>query len=58
MGTNYGQSSMNRNADALAAPATAAEAAQLLAAEGKHVHLVSEGGAVCISDHCPRRIVR
>lgn len=55
MATSHGRNHVNRNTTA---PATAAEAAQLLAAEGKHVHLVSEGGAVCISDHCPRRIVR
>jgi hypothetical protein len=36
----------------LPAPRTAEEAAHRLAAEGKHVHLVSESHAVCISGEC------
>lgn len=38
--------------DHLPAPRTAAEAAHLLAAEGNHVHLVSEGESTCISGEC------
>lgn len=34
------------------APRTAWEAAELLAAEGKHVHHVAEGDSVCVSKHC------
>lgn len=42
----------------LPAPSTAWEAAQRLAAEGKHVHHVSEGESICVSEHCPHRISR
>jgi hypothetical protein len=44
--------------DDLPAPSTAWEAAQQLAAEGKHVHHVSEGESVCVSDHCKPGPVR
>lgn len=35
----------------------AREAAKLLARQGKHVHLVSEGQAECISHSCPLQTV-
>lgn len=35
-----------------AAPRTAWEAAQQLAAQGHHVHLVAEAQSVCVSQHC------
>lgn len=35
-----------------AAPRTAWEAAQQLAAEGKHVHYSASGQSVCITGHC------
>lgn len=47
-----------RHTDDLSAPVTALDAARQLAAEGKHVHLVSEGESVCVSEHCPQRISR
>lgn len=34
------------------APRTAWEAAEQLAAEGKHVHHVSEAESVCVSGEC------
>lgn len=34
------------------APRTAREAAELLAAQGKHSHLHAEHETVCISGHC------
>jgi hypothetical protein len=34
------------------APRSATEAAQLLAREGKHVHLVSEGEPTCLKGSC------
>ncbi|MEV6124859.1 hypothetical protein AB0M23_30865 [Streptomyces sp. NPDC052077] len=34
------------------APRSAAEAAHLLAAQGKHVHIVSEGQATCLKGTC------
>lgn len=40
------------NAADLPAPRTAWEAALRLAAQGKHVHHVSEGESVCVSHHC------
>ena len=38
--------------DTLTAPRTAAEAAHLLASEGKHVHLVSEAHSTCLAGAC------
>jgi hypothetical protein len=35
------------------APRTALEAAKALAAEGRHVHYVSDGHPRCITGHCP-----
>ncbi|MEU5077087.1 hypothetical protein AB0G76_36895 [Streptomyces asoensis] len=34
------------------APRTAAEAAHLLAREGKHVHVVSDGHSTCLAGRC------
>jgi len=34
------------------APRTAREAAELLAAQGKHSHLHAEHETICISGHC------
>lgn len=45
-------------ADDPPAPATAWEAAQRLAAEGKHVHHVSEEESVCVSERCKPGPVR
>jgi hypothetical protein len=39
-------------ADRTEAPRNAAEAAHLLAMQGKHVHIVSEGQGVCLRDAC------
>lgn len=36
----------------MSAPRTAAEAAHLLARQGKHVHIVSEGQASCLKGAC------
>ncbi|MGW4759565.1 hypothetical protein [Streptomyces chartreusis] len=38
--------------DDLPAPRTALEAAQRLVVEGKHVHLVSEGQSLCMTQEC------
>lgn len=37
-------------------PRTATEAATLLLAHGKHVHLVADGQARCLIDTCPPAI--
>lgn len=34
------------------APRSAAEAAHLLARQGKHVHIVSEGQGICLKQVC------
>jgi len=38
--------------DAPTAPRSAAEAAHLLAKQGHHVHIVSEGQGVCLRQAC------
>ncbi len=38
--------------DAITAPRNAAEAAHLLARQGKHVHVVSESHGVCLKGTC------